>query len=68
MVGTWFLLLFPDSPVKARFLSKDEKIKAVRRIQVNQSGTETKAWKKEQVVEAVKDIKTWLFFLFAAIA
>ncbi|GAB1519362.1 hypothetical protein RhiTH_002428 [Rhizoctonia solani] len=68
IVGVWFLLLFPDSPVKARFLTKDEKVKAVRRIQSNQSGIETKSWKHEQAVEAVKDVKTWLFFLFAAIS
>ena len=67
-VGFWFLLIFPDNPVRARFLSEDEKIKAVRRIQTNQSGTETKAWKPEQAMEAVKDTKTWLFFLFAAIS
>ena len=68
IVGTWFLLVFPDSPVKARFLTKDEKIKSVKRIRSNQSGTETKVWKREQAIEAVKDVKTWLFFLFAAIA
>ena len=67
-VGIWFLIVFPDSPVKARFLTKDEKIKAVRRIQSNHSGTETKKWKREQVIEALKDVKTWLFFFLAAIA
>ncbi|RYP84870.1 hypothetical protein DL769_001064 [Monosporascus sp. CRB-8-3] len=65
--GLWFLLVFPDNPVRARFLSEDEKVKAVRRIQANQSGTETKSWKSEQALEAVKDVKTWLFFLFAAV-
>jgi ACS family allantoate permease-like MFS transporter len=68
VVGTWFLLMFPDSPVRAKFLTEDEKIKAVRRIQSNQSGIETKAWKQEQLIEALKDVKTWLFFLFAAIS
>ncbi|KAI1256995.1 hypothetical protein MGN70_000033 [Eutypa lata] len=64
----WFLFVFPDNPVQARFLSEDEKIKAVRRIQANQSGTETKSWKPEQAMEAVKDVKTWLFFLFATVS
>ncbi|KDN42941.1 hypothetical protein RSAG8_06467, partial [Rhizoctonia solani AG-8 WAC10335] len=27
IVGVWFLLLFPDSPVKARFLTQDEKVR-----------------------------------------
>ena len=68
VVGIWFLMVFPDNPVRARFLTEEEKVKAIRRIQTNQSGTETKAWKREQVTEAVKDIKTWLFFFFAAIS
>ncbi|KAL8791128.1 MAG: hypothetical protein Q9195_006025 [Heterodermia aff. obscurata] len=68
VIGTLFLLFFPDSPVRARSLTKDEKVKAVIRIQSNQSGTETKIWKREQVIEALKDIKTWLFFFFAAVS
>lgn len=68
VVGVVFWLFFPDSPVKARFLTNDEKIKAVRRIQMNQSGIETKVWKSAQAIEAAKDIKTWLFFFLAAIS
>ncbi|KAH8896144.1 MFS general substrate transporter [Thozetella sp. PMI_491] len=67
-IGIAFLLVFPDSPVKARFLTQDEKVKAIRRIRSNQSGTETKIWKREHVVEAVKDVKTWLFFLLSGIS
>lgn len=67
-VGVWFLLLFPDSPIRAQFLTEDEKIKAVQRIRANQTGTDTKLWKREQLIEAVKDVKTWLFFLFATIS
>ena len=36
LLAIWFLTVFPDSPVKARFLTKDEKVKAVRRISSNQ--------------------------------
>ena len=68
VIGTLFLFFFPDSPVRARSLTKDEKVKAVTRIQSNQSGTETKIWKREQFIEALKDVKTWLFFLFAAVS
>ena len=68
IIGVWFLLIFPDSPVRARFLTKDEKIKSVKRVQGNQSGIETKVWKHDQFIEALKDVKTWLFFFFAAIS
>ena len=68
VIGTLFLLFFPDSPVRARSLTKDEKVKAVIRIQSNQSGTETKIWKRGQFIEALQDVKTWLFFFFAAVS
>lgn len=68
ILGVVFWWLFPDSPMEARFLTTDEKVKVVQRIQSNQSGIETKVWKREQLVEAVKDPKTWLFFLLASIA
>lgn len=68
LIGSLFWLFFPDSPMEARFLTTDEKVKLVQRVQSNQSGIETKVWKREQVVEAVKDTKTWLFFFLAAIS
>ncbi|KUI67325.1 putative transporter PB1C11.03 [Cytospora mali] len=68
LVAIWFMLLFPDSLVKARFLTEDEKLKVVQRIRPNQTGTETKVWKHDQFIEALKDVKTWLFFLFAAVS
>lgn len=68
LISACFLVFFPDSPAKARFLSAEEKYTAVKRIESNQSGTETKVWKPEQAKEAIRDPKTWLFFLFAAIS
>ena len=41
---------------------------AVRRIAENQNGIETKTWKRYQMIEALKDPKTWLFALFAGFA
>ncbi|EKM74774.1 hypothetical protein AGABI1DRAFT_132891 [Agaricus bisporus var. burnettii JB137-S8] len=61
-----FWLWFPDSPKTAWFLTRDEKVKAIRRIMENQTGVENKSFKKEQVYEALMDPKTWLFALFSA--
>ncbi|KAI0252933.1 major facilitator superfamily domain-containing protein [Lactifluus subvellereus] len=61
-----FYFLFPDSPTNAWFLTKDERRKAVQRIKENQMGVENKHFKKEQMIEALTDPKTWLFALFAA--
>ncbi|KAK0219377.1 major facilitator superfamily domain-containing protein [Armillaria nabsnona] len=56
------VLVLPDSPAKARFLSHDEKIIAIERIRANNQGTETKIWKWAQVLEVFLDLKTYLWF------
>ncbi|KAJ7061092.1 major facilitator superfamily domain-containing protein [Mycena amicta] len=61
----WFL--FPDSPTSAWFLTPQERAVAVLRIKVNQTGVENKHFKKEQMIEALLDPKTWLFALFSAL-
>lgn len=63
-LGFWFL--FPDSPTNAWFLTPAERSVAVRRIKENQTGVENKHFKKEQMIEALLDPKTWLFALFSA--
>ncbi|KAI5121702.1 hypothetical protein M0805_002095 [Coniferiporia weirii] len=63
-----FLLFFPDNPTTARFLTPTERMNAVRRVQENQNGIETKTWKRYQMIEAFTDPKTWLFALFAGFA
>ncbi|KAG5645599.1 hypothetical protein DXG03_005737 [Asterophora parasitica] len=66
VVAVLFWFFFPDSPVSARFLTADEKSKAVQRIKVNQAGVENKRWKRDQFIEAFTDPKTWLLALFVA--
>ena len=66
-VGIWWLVVYPDNIVKARFLTREEKEMVVKWVRGNQSGTETKVWKREQVKEALRDGKTWIFFLLAAV-
>ncbi|TDL27046.1 MFS general substrate transporter [Rickenella mellea] len=63
-VAYWFF--FPDSPTNAWFLTKEERVIAVNRIKVNQTGVENKHFKIDQVYEALLDPKTWLFAAFAA--
>ncbi|PPR01815.1 hypothetical protein CVT24_001679 [Panaeolus cyanescens] len=61
----WFL--FPDSPTNAWFLTREERAIAVRRLKENQTGVENKHFKKEQMIEALLDPKTWFFALFSAL-
>ncbi|KAJ3559826.1 hypothetical protein NM688_g100 [Phlebia brevispora] len=63
VVGVAVLLWMPDSPLHARFLSRQERIAAVERIRSDQGGTENKKIKKVQIIEALLDIRTWLIVL-----
>ncbi|GJJ08032.1 hypothetical protein Clacol_002239 [Clathrus columnatus] len=60
VLGICILIWLPDSPVHARFLTKEERIAALERVRDDQGGTENKQFKKEQVWEALTDIRTWL--------
>ncbi|KAJ3576892.1 hypothetical protein NP233_g110 [Leucocoprinus birnbaumii] len=62
----WFF--FPDSPANARFLTPEERVQAVQRIKVNQTGVENKKWKRDQFIEAFTDPKTWIIAVFAALS
>jgi hypothetical protein len=66
--ATLWLFFFPDNPTSARFLTEEEKVRVVKRIESNQTGIETKTFKKAQLWEALRDPKTWMFFFFACIS
>ncbi|KAK0190411.1 major facilitator superfamily domain-containing protein [Armillaria mellea] len=68
VTGIIFWFLFPDSPTNAWFLTPEERSSAVQRIKENQTGVENKHFKKEQMIEALTDIKIWLFALFSILA
>jgi hypothetical protein len=63
-----FYFFFPDNPTTAWFLTEEEKVRVVKRVRANQNGIETKVWKKHQFIEAITDVKTWIFFFWAGIA
>lgn len=44
-------------------LTKEERIAALERVRDDQGGTENRKWKKDQILEAVTDIRTWLIVL-----
>ncbi|EJD53831.1 MFS general substrate transporter [Auricularia subglabra TFB-10046 SS5] len=63
VVGLSVLLWLPDSPVHARFLTQEERVAVLERVRNDQGGTENKHFKKEQVYEALSDVRTWLIIL-----
>ncbi|KAJ7124188.1 MFS general substrate transporter [Mycena epipterygia] len=65
ITSTCFWFFFPDSPITAWFLTPQERVVAVLRLKESQTGVENKHFKKEQMIEALLDPKTWLFGLFS---
>jgi ACS family allantoate permease-like MFS transporter len=63
VVGIAVIIWLPDSPVHAKFLDKEERIAALERVRDDQGGTENKKLKKEQIFEALLDVRTWLIVL-----
>ncbi|KEF56759.1 uncharacterized protein A1O9_06949 [Exophiala aquamarina CBS 119918] len=64
----WGILLFfvlPSSPKDAKFLSAEQKSRAIARICENQTGlNEDRRWKWAQAVEALTDPKIWLVVIY----
>lgn len=70
LCSIWGIVLFiclPDSPVTAGMLSEKERRIAVERLREDQTGVENKHLKRYQLVEALKDPKTYFFFLLGVI-
>ncbi|KAI0017114.1 MFS general substrate transporter [Xylariomycetidae sp. FL0641] len=57
-------IFLPDNLPRAKFLGEREKAITVERLRGDQTGIENKTFKREQMVEAFKDPKTWLMFAF----
>jgi MFS family permease len=63
--GIVVFFALPDNPTSASFLTEEEKVIVLEHIRTNQTGTETKKFKKEQLIELLfHDKHTWpMFFL-----
>ncbi|KAG2038619.1 MFS general substrate transporter [Suillus americanus] len=63
VIGIVVLIWLPDSPVNASILTREERIAALERVRNDQLGTQNKKFKKDQVIEALTDPRTWLVVL-----
>ncbi|KAF1959471.1 MFS general substrate transporter [Byssothecium circinans] len=61
----WFMVITGILTVIFGAFVWEERAQAIMRISSNHSGIEQKRFKRYQFVEALKDPKTWLFFLHA---
>lgn len=53
--GLFVLWWLPDSPMRAKCFSEEDKKLMVERVRSNQTGLQNRKWKKEQFFEAFKD-------------
>lgn len=57
-----FYFVVPDSQLSAKFLTPAEKVVAIERLRTNQQGIGNKKFKLYQVVELLRDPRTYLYF------
>ncbi|WVQ82802.1 hypothetical protein IAT38_004934 [Cryptococcus sp. DSM 104549] len=66
----WAFVLFflmPDHPLRpGRFFSEEERAVLARRFEENPYGSSQQSIKPKQIVEAVVDVKTWIYLLMGA--
>lgn len=68
VVGGLITFWIPDDPLRARFLTPEEKIMVMARTGTNEDSYRPHGLKKAQIIEAFKDIRTWLYFFFTVTA
>lgn len=67
--GAMVMWLLPDNPISAEFLTDNEKRLVLEHIRNNQTGTENKTFKREQIMELLfKDKHTWPMFFLTVIS
>ena len=55
--GVLCVFFLPNSPVRAKFFSDEQKLAILLKNRNNQSGTQNKKWKLNQVLEVFRDPK-----------
>lgn len=61
--GIVLFFVMPASPADTKYFNETERKIAIERIRDNKTGINDKEFKKYQLVEALKDVKLYLFSL-----
>ncbi|KAK0101323.1 hypothetical protein ONS95_006499 [Cadophora gregata] len=65
-LSVWSWFCYPNNPAEASFLTLEEKVHVIKRVQKSsQSSIEQKQFKKAQFIETLKDPVSWVFTLQA---
>ncbi|KAJ9131627.1 Thiamine pathway transporter THI73 [Pleurostoma richardsiae] len=63
--GLFVLWWMPDSPMRAKCWSEEDKHLMVERVRDNQTGIQNRTFKKEQLIEGLTDPQVWGYSLIA---
>ncbi|KOS17304.1 Thiamine pathway transporter THI73 [Escovopsis weberi] len=61
--GIWAIFFLPDSPMKASWLSDDEKVALLKHVSVNQTGVQSREFRPKEIIEALLDPQIYLLVL-----
>ncbi|QRV84106.1 major facilitator superfamily transporter [Ceratobasidium sp. AG-Ba] len=64
----WGIFVFwwlPDSPIRAKCFSPEDRLLMVERVRANETGIQNKEFKMYQAIEALTDLKTWCFYVIS---
>lgn len=59
--GAWVGLWMPDSPMRAKCFTEQEKLEMVERVRDNQTGMQNRSWKWYQFKEGLLDPQVWAY-------
>src|ERR1700712_5316593 len=63
--GAFVMFWMPDSPMRAKCFTEEDKFLMVERVRSNQTGMQNRTFRKEQMIEALQDPQTWCYGLIA---
>jgi MFS family permease len=63
VIGIATILFLPDTPMKASWLSDDEKVALLKHVSVNQTGIDNKKFRFKEIIEALMDPQLYMLLL-----
>ena len=63
LVGASVIVLLPDTPMKANWLSDREKVALLKHISINKTGVENRKFRTKEILEALMDPQIYLLVL-----
>jgi len=63
VIGIVTMIVLPDTPMKARWLSEAEKVALLNHVSVNQTGIANKHFKMSHIWQVLLDVQIWLMTL-----